>query len=182
MKRTITVISAMLNIAVIIAMVMVYTAHQAEAEIQARLSTITEEDQHCLAQNIFWEARNQSVEGQVAVAWVTINRMEDAQFPMSLCDVVRQGQKDAKGNMIRHKCQFSWYCDGKSDRIPNNAIADRAWQDAQLIATVVLIDWAKQAESPVENATFYHADYVNPYWAELFTEVTTIDNHIFYVN
>jgi len=184
MKKLIQFAAGTVNVAVLCAISAVGAFHWTEAQAQQRLNTVTNEDRHCLAQNIFFEARNQSTLGQVAVAWVTINRMESERFPDTICGVVKQGLKDANGNMIRHKCQFSWYCDGKSDRIPNNIVAQRAWEDAQLVADVVLLDWARwgESESPVENATFYHADYVNPNWANSFTEVTTVDRHIFYAN
>jgi N-acetylmuramoyl-L-alanine amidase len=79
-----------------------------------------------------------------------------------------------------HKCQFSWYCDGKSDKIPDNVIAQRAWIDAMIVAEVVLLDWAREKRSPVSAATMYHANYVNPYWASSYNKVTRIDDHIFY--
>lgn len=182
MKKLIKVMAAGVNVTVLCAMAAIGAFQWTEAQAQHRMAGITQEDRLCLAQNIFFEARNQSTLGQVSVAWVTINRMTANQFPMTLCEVVKQGRKDANGNMIRNQCQFSWYCDGKSDRIPNNVIAQRAWEDAQLVADVVLLDWARDETSPVEDATFYHADYVTPYWAEEFTVVATVDDHIFYVN
>lgn len=180
--KLLDVAAGAVNGAVVAAMVAVGVAGVTEARAEQRLNTITEEDRHCLAQNIFWEARNQSIEGQVAVAWVTLNRMESDRFHGSICRVVYQANRDANGNPIRNQCQFSWYCDGKSDRIPRNAVAQRAWEDAQLIADVVLLDWARQEVSPVQNATYYHADYVTPRWARQFTEVAVVDSHIFYEN
>lgn len=182
MKKLIRIAAGTVNVAILCAMTAVGAFHWTEAQAQQRLSTIGDDQRHCLAQNIFFESRNQSTLGQVAVAWVTLNRMESEQFPDTICGVVRQGRKDADGNMIRNQCQFSWYCDGKSDRIPSNAIAQRAWEDAQLVADVVLLDWARwgQKESPVEDAIFYHADYVSPHWADDFNLVATIDTHIFY--
>ena len=79
----------------------------------------------CLADNMYFEARNQSWRGIVAVGMVTLNRVNDKRFPEILCEVVKQGPiskwwLEQKGKIvpIRHKCQFSWYCDGKSDKIP----------------------------------------------------------------
>jgi len=102
------------------------------------------------------------------VAWVTLNRVEDNRYPDTICDVVWQ-----------HK-QFSWTHDGKADTPSNNELEQRAWEDAGLVAEVTLLDWARDARSPVEEATHYHADYVNPYWAASYAEVTRVDNHIFY--
>lgn len=151
-------------------------------EVEARrfVADVGEEQLQCLARNIFFEARDQDLAGQVAVAWVTLNRVDAARYPDTICGVVQQARRDSAGNPIRHQCQFSWYCDGLSDRIPNNPIAQRAWEDAQLIAEVVLLDYARGFGSPVEDATMYHADYVNPYWTDDYDQVATIGDHIFY--
>jgi spore germination cell wall hydrolase CwlJ-like protein len=106
--------------------------------------------------------------------------MENSSYPTSICEVVKQGRKNADGSMVRHQCQFSWYCDGKSDKVPNNAISQRAWEDAGWVAEVVLLDWARNNTSPVKDATMYHADYVDPYWTSSYDRVTQIDSHIFY--
>lgn len=182
MKKIAKIIAGTVNMSIICAAVAVGAFHVKEVQAQERLKTITDEDRHCLAQNIFFEARNQSLAGQVAVAWVTLNRMEASAFPNSICGVVKQANRDSQGRVIKHKCQFSWFCDGKSDRIPSNAVAQRAWEDAQLIADVVLLDWARAQKSPVKNATFYHADYVSPKWSKEFTQVAVIEDHIFYAN
>ena len=164
------------NGAVIAAMVAVGVVGVTEARAEHRLASISEEERECLARNVYFEARSETIQGQVAVAWVTLNRMESPRFPNSICGVVYQARTDSRGNPIRHQCQFSWYCDGRSDRIRNQ----RAWEDAQLIADVVLLDWARAKNSPVQNATYYHADYVNPSWARDFTRVAQVDTHIFY--
>lgn len=173
-------IAGLVNTIVITAMVGVGAYHIQEAQAQQVVLSVSVEDKHCLQQNIFFEARNQSTLGQVAVAWVTINRMESSKYPNTICEVVKQGRKNADGSMVRHKCQFSWYCDGKSDKIPNNVIAKRAWEDAGIVAEVVLYDWAKGKLSPVENSIMYHADYVTPKWSKSYNRVVKIDDHIFY--
>jgi spore germination cell wall hydrolase CwlJ-like protein len=173
-------IAILANTIVLTAMAGIGAYHIQEAQAQQAVLNISAEDKHCLQQNIFFEARNQSTLGQVAVAWVTLNRMESDRFPDTICGVVKQGHKNSDGSMIRHQCQFSWYCDGKSDRVPNNVIAQRAWEDAGLVAEVVLLDWARNSRSPVSNAVMYHADYVDPYWSSSYDRVTQIDSHIFY--
>ena len=172
--------AAIINTLTLTAMVGIGAYHIQEAQAQQAVQNIPEEDKHCLQQNIFFEARNQSTLGQVAVAWVTLNRVENSSYPTSICQVVKQGLKNADGSMVRNKCQFSWYCDGKSDRIPDNVIAQRAWEDAGIVAEVVLLDWARSKASPVKDAVMYHADYVNPYWASSYNRVAQIDSHIFY--
>jgi len=125
---------------------------------------------HCLQQNIFFEARNQSRIGQVSVAWVTLNRVDAERYPDTICGVVWQEK------------QFSWTHDGKADTPDDNVIAQRAWEDAGVVAEVVVIDWLRAAylRSPIEDATMYHANYVDPYWAASYTHVATVDDHLFY--
>ena len=180
MKRVFNICAGFLNIFVAVAIVVIGIMQISELEAQTRLNVISKEDRYCLAQNVFFEARNQSVSGQVAVAWVTLNRMEDNRFPNNICDVVKQAKRDSNGNVIRNKCQFSWYCDGKTDKIPSNIVAQQAWKSAKLITDVVLLDWAKLKTPTVGDATFYHANYVNPYWASSFERVATVGDHIFY--
>ena len=82
-------------------------------------------DLDCLARNIYWEARSEPYHGMVAVAQVTLNRVAHKSFPDDICDVVYQGPTRASWKdssvyyPIKHRCQFSWYCDGKSDHIPS---------------------------------------------------------------
>ena len=129
----------------------------------------------CLALNIYHEAKNQSFIGQVAVAQVVMNRVQDSRFPHTVCEVVKQGPTYSwkKDFPERNRCQFSWYCDGKSDKVRNES----AWQTATLIAKGVL---SGNLDDFVEGATHYHATYVNPSWASSKTYVTRIDDHKFY--
>ena len=70
----------------------------------------------CMALNIYHEARNQSIVGQVAVAEVVMNRVEDSRFPDTICEVVKQAVTYKNTDKpVLHKCQFSWYCDGQKD-------------------------------------------------------------------
>jgi N-acetylmuramoyl-L-alanine amidase len=180
MKKILNTTAKLFNVGVLVGMTAFGAYSIKEAHARQVVHGISDEDKHCLQQNIFWEARNQSTLGQVAVAWVTINRMENSSYPTTLCEVVKQGKKNADGSMVRNQCQFSWYCDGKSDKVPNDPIAQRAWEDAGLVAEVVLLDWARNYSSPVEDAIMYHADYVNPYWAASYEVVTQVESHIFY--
>jgi N-acetylmuramoyl-L-alanine amidase len=129
----------------------------------------------CLALNIYHEAKNQSFVGQMAVAQVVMNRVQDSRFPHTVCEVVKQGPTYSwkKDFPVRNKCQFSWYCDGKSDKVRNKD----AWQTATLIAKGVLNG---NLDDFVEGSTHYHATYVEPSWASSKTYVTRIDDHKFY--
>jgi spore germination cell wall hydrolase CwlJ-like protein len=152
----------------------------AEQEAEQFVAELGEDQLHCLARNIFFESRGEPLEGQVAVAWVTLNRVESDRYPDTICGVVRQANRDSEGNIIRHQCQFSWYCDGRSDAIPSNSGAQQAWRNSQNVAEAVLMAYAAGEPSPVEDATMFHADWVNPYWADDYTHVDTIGVHLFY--
>jgi len=122
----------------------------------------------CLALNVYHEARSDTMIGQYAVAHVVMNRVQSDRFPDSVCDVVHQGYHKGK-----HKCQFSWYCDGKAD----TPTEPRAWALATLVAYDVLNGTVPDV---TYGATHYHATYVRPYWAKHFKETVTHGSHIFY--
>ena len=129
----------------------------------------------CLALNTYHEAKNQSMVVQIAVAEVVMNRVADRRYPNTVCQVVKQGPKYKGSDIpVRHKCQFSWFCDGKSD-LPKN---EKAWKKAQDYAYLVLYN--RIAIDITEGATHYHATYVKPSWAKTKTRTTRIESHIFY--
>ena len=134
----------------------------------------------CLALNTYHEAKNQSLVGQIATAQVVMNRVEDDRFPSTVCEVVKQGptrpswEDPKKEYPIKHRCQFSWYCDGKPDT-PKN---EKAWRKAQDVAFLVLYN--KIQLDVTEGATHYHATYVRPAWAKTKKRTTRIEKHIFY--
>jgi spore germination cell wall hydrolase CwlJ-like protein len=131
--------------------------------------------------NVYHEARNQGTAGQIAVAQVTVNRMIDSRFPNTICGVVYQGPHKPSwkgtGEMIpvRHKCQFSWYCDGKSDDIYDNETFSRIYD-----LTSLMVDDTIRFVDITDGATHYHADYVMPSWASTKTKTVEIEDHIFY--
>lgn len=141
----------------------------------------------CMAMNIYYEARNQSRLGQIAVGQVVLNRIQHTYYPDTVCEVVQQGSLTTgdiyrwitrDGEAVRiPSCQFSWYCDGQSDEIRDRE-TNQAWRTAVDIATAMLTD--NPYEGMLEGATHYHATYVDPAWASTKTEVTQIDSHIFY--
>ena len=134
----------------------------------------------CLELNTYHEAKNQSLVGQIATAQVVMNRVEDNRFPNTICEVVKEGptrpswEDPNKEYPIKHRCQFSWYCDGKDDT-PKN---EKAWKTAQDVAFLVLYDKIKL--DVTEGATHYHATYVRPSWARTKKRTTRIEKHIFY--
>jgi spore germination cell wall hydrolase CwlJ-like protein len=125
---------------------------------------------NCLAKNIYFEARSEPIDGKLAVGHVVLNRVADTRYPTSICEVVRQG-----GEEPLNRCQFSWWCDGRSDK-PKNA---RAWQQSLVLARVVF--WG-YSEDPTRGALWYHADYVKPVWRKVLPVGPKIGKHIFYLN
>ncbi len=126
------------------------------------------EELTCLAQNIYFEARSEPLEGKLAVAHVVMNRVASRYFPDSVCGVVQDGTDE-----VLHRCQFSWYCDGKKDEVEDQG----AWKEATELASKVY--WGR-AEDPSGGALWYHADYVKPVWRKAFAKGPTIGRHIFY--
>ena len=123
----------------------------------------------CLTRNIYWESAMEPFEGKVAVAQVTINRVESGRFAKDICGVVYQK------NMIydRVVCQFSWFCDGSSKVRP---IHPAHWREAEEVAKKVLLEGFRLPS--MKNALYFHADYVKPQWGK--PQVGKIGRHIFY--
>lgn len=124
----------------------------------------TEKDMYCLAQNIYFEAKNQSLYGQMAVAMVTLNRVLSEKYPDTICEVVWQRK------------QFSWTHDGKSDKPKNQ----KAWETAIGVANITVTIYDDRKEDITNGALFYHAYYVSPSWSKVFVETAKIEDHIFY--
>lgn len=122
----------------------------------------------CLATGIYFEARGESYRGQVAVAQVIMNRTKHKAYPRTICGVVFQNQTK------RNRCQFSFACDGKPERVNNQKL----WAQANDIAKKVVR--GKLYLSEVANSTHYHATYVRPKWARKLKRMTKIGLHIFY--
>ncbi len=136
----------------------------------------------CLALNIYHEARSDNYAGRMAVADVTLNRVEHSRFPDTVCDVVQQAKLSqwhldhGREVPLRHKCQFSWFCDGRGDE-PRD---EDCWQEAQLLAYNVLVN--NELRGITEGATHYHATYVLPKWSKdrNMRLIGRIGAHIFY--
>jgi len=134
--------------------------------------TFSEKDQKCLALNIYWEARDQDLEGKIAIGLVTLQRVHSKYYPNTVCGVVWQKNKDKKTG--RYVAQFSWTLDGRSDK-PKNPIA---WQRAKLIASFFASN--PHLEDLTKGAYLYHAEYVKPYWKKHYQLTAKIGNHLFY--
>jgi len=123
----------------------------------------------CLTRNIYWEAASEPFEGKVAVAQVTLNRVEDGRFANTVCGVVYQK------NVFYQKvvCQFSWFCEG-NHKI--RSVHQPMWQESELVAKKVLLENFRLPG--MKDALYYHADYVNPNWRK--PKIDQIGRHIFY--
>ena len=179
-----------LNAAIVASMVAVGFSAKAETlvmltdeEVSIQQSLTFNEEQfpevNCMALNIYYETRGSNLADQYAVADVVLNRVEDTRYPNSICEVVYQGEKHASGQMKRNRCQFSWYCDGKSD-VPRDK---ESWKRAQSIAWDI-VQWDNY-RGITEGATHYHAHYVNPRWNKSrkgfsITRLGRIGTHIYY--
>lgn len=129
-------------------------------------TTVSENEFLCLAKNIFYEARNQSVEGKTAIADVTLNRVAHSRYPDTICGVVKQPY------------QFSWYTKKKMIApIPENVIASNAWKESKKVARRAVVN--RNTVVP-PNVMYFHAVYVKPSWAQSMKRVSRIDDHIFY--
>ena len=122
----------------------------------------------CLTQAVYYEARNQSADGQRAVAQVVLNRVRHPSYPNSVCGVVFQGSQRSTG------CQFSFTCDGSMYR---SSIEPLAWERAQRIAAAAL---SGNVYRPVGLALNYHTTAIRPYWAPSLARQAVIGDHIFY--
>jgi len=144
-----------------------HMAHQHEFSIITRLQYLLahQSELHCLALTVYFEARGEPEPGQLAVAQVVLARVASPDYPDRVCSVVKQTRKPGL-----HKCQFSAWCDGKSD-IPEEMGIFRRIQGLSVLALMT--------GPPPDAPTHYHADYVSPKWPEL-AEVTRVGRHVFY--
>ena len=150
-------------------------------EVEKNVNKFDHESVLCLAKNAYFEARNQSVLSQIAVSQVVMNRVKSEDFPNTVCGVVYEAQmsKWFKDNMnkdvpVRDKCQFSWYCDGKADIIYDH----ESFNIALSVANQVLSGY--NLNDVTNGALWYHAVYVNPYWAKEKIKTVKHEDHIFY--
>lgn len=162
---------------VLAALIAIYTAPTLSAEfINATTSKQVSADFNkqvdCLAKNIYYEAATESYEGKLAVAQVTMNRVNSPQYPKDICSVVYQKTVDQQLKTI---CQFSWTC-----MVKELVIRDKyAWEESQMIAKRALTEPFLHDTIAQSNALYYHAVYVKPGWNKT-KVVKQIGNHIFY--
>jgi spore germination cell wall hydrolase CwlJ-like protein len=122
-----------------------------------------QKEMQCLTRNIYFESGSEPYKGKVAVAQVTLNRMNSGDYPSTICGVVHQ--------RTNATCQFSWVCmQGLTVR------NQRLYDESHRVAYKVMIDGVRIPE--LKNAMFFHADYVSPNWRK--KPKAKIGRHIFY--
>jgi spore germination cell wall hydrolase CwlJ-like protein len=159
----------------------VISIEQQKAELKLKQELIAQlerEDEwmkeiSCLARNVYYEARGESLQGQKAVALVTLNRVENPMFPNTICGVVNE-RKVVKGTT---KCQFSWRCESHTN--PKKAV--RQSHESYQAALTAILDYESLTTTIVTKDTlFFHAKHVRPFWRKVKQRLAQIDNHIFY--
>ena len=156
----------------------------------------------CLAENIYFEARAESYSGKAAVGNVTRNRVLDTRWPGTYCEVVQQGPKreswktkqhsdladeDRVYYPRKHRCQFSWYCDGEADVIWANynngkliEMNAKAWRDSVQVAIWTMGVGNITIEDNTKGAVYYYAhNLVYPSWADTKQYIGVLGNHTF---
>lgn len=166
---------------------MIITQPAEEHEVETATKTrdkvrgTNEAEMECLALNIYHEARGSIFVDMAAVTDVVLNRVQDRRYPNTVCSVVKQAkmskwhlENTGKQVPVRHKCQFSWFCDGRSD-YPYDK---ESWERAKHLAYNMY--YYNEYRGITEGATHYHATYVSPSWASHFQLVGRIGDHVFY--
>ena len=170
---------------------------------EAGIPNYAHQEMMCLAENIYFEARAEGVEGKAAVANVTRNRVQSNKFPNTYCGVVYQGpvreswktkqnpDLDDSQRVYyprKHRCQFSWYCDGKKDVIWANyertgqeiKLNAQAWRQSVEVAIWTLGYGSYRINDDTTGALYYYAhNLVYPHWADKFEVTEIIGNHTF---
>lgn len=121
----------------------------------------------CMATNLYHEARGEAPVGAIAAGHVVLNRVRDKHYPNNVCAVIKQG-----GDRL-HKCQFSWWCDGKSDKTPNKETYTQMLKYSKMLLSGKVGD-------PSGGALFYHTADVTPYWSDSKDYVVRLGYHKFY--
>jgi len=145
-----------------------------QEELEVVVVIIDIKEKQCLAKAIYFEARNQSIEGKIAVGTVVMNRVKTGMHPNTICEVVHAG------------CQFSWNCDKSKKYDPanhKNIIERQAWNESLMLANDLILEYNSTTFDDItKGATYFHASYVSPHWRKWkrLQRTVKIDKHIFY--
>lgn len=146
---------------------------------------IDQQEAYCLAENIYYEARSEDIQGQIAVASVTLNRTKDARFPKTICGVVQQTARSKITNSV--VCAFSWYCEntkrGKEVAVTNKdgSINQRVADQFRTASTVAIAVLSGEIKDNTKGATHFHNPFTsNPVWRLEMKKTMRLGNHDFY--
>jgi len=143
----------------------------AAAVIDAPPPGVDPEQLDCLSVAMYFEARGEGVYGQRAVAEVILNRRDSPSFPDTVCEVVHQGYDPANPRL--HRCQFSFYCDGRPETIDD---PERfPWIRAMALRMLL-----GDRSDLTRGALYFHAAWVSPGWARRFRKTARVEQHLFY--
>ena len=170
-NKQISVVTALAVLLVSINLAIVPIKSYAQSIMVEEVGAEFNEEVNCLAQNIYYEAAKEPYEGKLAVAQVTLNRVNSGKFAGTVCGVVKQKDK-INGVMI---CQFSWFCNQAYMHIIRNQYQ---WEESVIAAKKALTEPVAHDGIYRSGAMYYHANYINPGWK--LTRVAQIGNHIFY--
>lgn len=138
----------------------------ARAPVNVPAAAFSVREQECLALAMYWEARGEGEAGMAAVGWTILNRVASPAFPSTACAVVYDGGETPP-------CQFSWYCDGRSDR-PR---VWSSWQSAMRVAAGLL---TQPPDDPTSGALYFHSTQVRSAWHRGLARTARIGGHVFY--
>jgi spore germination cell wall hydrolase CwlJ-like protein len=162
---------------VLAALTVIYTAPTLSAEFinattSKQVSAEFNKQVECLAKNIYYESGSEPYEGKLAVAQVTLNRVNSGKFPADICSVVYQKTVDQN---LKTVCQFSWTCMVKELVHKDKYV----WEESVNIAKRALTEPVLHDTIAESNALYFHAAYIKPGWNKT-KVVKQIGNHIFY--
>jgi len=160
-----------MKILISISLLILPTTAHAIAELEMR--GFLDKQMICMAEAIYFESRGEPFTGQLAVGQVILQRVASPLFPDDVCSVVHQGRVHASGHPVKHKCEFSYWCDGKPEEVTDSVAYHDALSAASLLSEGVEI-------FSVKKALHYHAIYVRPFWSHTYKRLTQIGKHIFY--
>ncbi len=140
------------------------------------ISSVKADDFDCLVEALYHEARSENIIPMLAVANVILNRVKHKKFPNTICKVVHQG-KYWKGNPVRDRCHFSYWCDGRPEKFTDITGLIKSINVAEMSLKGIQVRQTSQA-------THYHAYYVTPKWASnsAFKVLGQLGTHIFYLD
>lgn len=137
----------------------------------SQLDKSVKKEIECLIDNIHYEAAGESHTGKIAVAFVTMNRVNSGKYPSRVCDVIYQ--RDSR------VCQFSWVCQNKTTVKNVLTLSHEMYYNYIRDLAISVYFYHDQMQDPTKGAIFYHADYVSPNWKKV-KKTVTIGRHIFY--